>query len=248
MARWMAVGAVALLCPWQACWADSIRVDDTWHRDVYVVTTAQFYQILFPETGGILQVSRKRQDIGAPRLTKDEAERAALKARWDEANARKSRADARDAEIRSSGVSTITNLDEEGVPFITSQPSPQLQYRLEDRQPIEPPLPVSEGEMEAPLAPPGPREAPLPPEPVGEDGLTDAEYQMLLEEERQMEFERLRAQPYYLTDEEALIAAELERLAQERMAEEALYLESLRSQGYIENGEFRTEGEAVPGD
>jgi len=201
--------------------------------------------VLFPETGVSLQVSRKRQDVSAPRLTKDEAAREAMRARWEASNAQKKRAEARDAELRNSGANTITNLDEEGVPFITSQPSPELQYRLEDRLP-EPPLVEPEGELESPLAPPGPREAPLASEPVGEDGLTDEEYQMLLEEEQRLEIERLQAQPYYLTDEEALLQEELDRLARERMEAEALYMESLRAQGYIDAQQDTVEGEAVP--
>lgn len=245
MRKWLAVGAAVLVCPWQAGWADAIRVDDTWYQDVYVVTTAQFYQVLFPETGESLQVSRKRQDVSAPRLSKDASAREAMRARWEEENARKKRADARDAELRGSSADRITNLDEEGVPFITSRPSPELEYRLEERLPEPPVVSEPEADPDAPLAPPGPREAPLPSEPVGEDGLTDAEYEQILEEERMMEMERLQAQPYYLTDEEALVQEELDRLARERMEAEALYMESLRSQGYIGGEQGVVEGEVA---
>lgn len=80
--------------------ADSIRVDSDWYVDVYVGESAQFYHILFPKDGTSMQVSKKRQDISAPRLSKDPAERAKLKAAWETASKERKLAEERDIELR----------------------------------------------------------------------------------------------------------------------------------------------------
>ncbi|MBI1319862.1 MAG: hypothetical protein GC168_13105 [Candidatus Hydrogenedens sp.] len=234
MAKWFALGAAALMIPWQSASADSIRVDKTWYQDVYVVVSSQFYQILVPETGEVVRVSRKRQDLSEPRFTKDEAEREALKAKWDEASKRKERQVNREAEVRSAP-ETITNIGEDGVPFLTNDPSPTLNYRIEDNLPNAPLPAMTEGEFEGEAlpVPPGPREAPPAVEQMEEEGLSEEDFLRMQNEQNLADLERLRAQPYYLTEDEAIVAEELRRIAEQRMAEEAAYEEALRAQGYI---------------
>ena len=93
--------AAMVLCSFVPCAsADSIRVDSDWYVDVYVGESAQFYHILFPKDGTSMQVSKKRQDISAPRFSKDPAERARLKAAWEARSKEKKLAEERDIEIR----------------------------------------------------------------------------------------------------------------------------------------------------
>jgi len=240
----MALAATVALAAGSAS-ADSIRVGTQWHVDVYVVESSQFYQILFPETGEVDKVSKKRSDVGKPRLTQDAAERAALKQRWEKANERDTRVQGRQTELRT-GSRELTNLNEDGVPVVTSRPSPELELTPEEyaqrfrrnTESFVPPAPepsMSEG----PASPPGPREAPRESaepmtEPEGESPTEQSMQEMMQDEQFMNEVERLMMEPYFYNSAEREVFEELRRTAQERMQSEAYYWEALRAQGYMD--------------
>ena len=170
--------------------ADSIRVDDEWLLNVYVQESSQFYQVLFPETGETRQISKKRQDVGEPKLTKDEAERAKLRERWQEAAKEREAVEDRDIQLRTRTQNTLSNV-QDGVARERRKLSPAemaaqqaaweatlaaRQQAMEERErllaerfglpmPEEPMLPEEAGGMdEAQMEAPAPGEA-LPAEP-----------------------------------------------------------------------------------
>ena len=55
--------------------ADTIRVGDKYHRDVYIRVSSDYYYIYHPEEGRHERVSRRRSDISEPRIDEDETVR-----------------------------------------------------------------------------------------------------------------------------------------------------------------------------
>lgn len=229
--------------------ADSIRVDDTWYQDVYIVVSSDFYHILNPEDGTAKSILKTRQNISEPRFTKDEAERAAMKARWDEAAKLKKKADERDIELRVRD-GKLTNADNAdgakrpAAPKLTPQEraardaawqqvleerrlyQEQRQQYLNERAGILPPEPevveepLPEDEMQEPT-PPGPRQQPGRPTEVEE---MDAEA-----------MEQMQAEPYFATEEERFYFEQQRNNAEERSAAEELYWAEMEAQGYLDS-------------
>lgn len=247
VSRVISLLVVSACCPMNAQ-ADSIRVDDTWYQDVYVVVTKDFYHILDPEDGTTTSVSKKRQNISEPKFTKDEAERAALRARWEEAAKLREKADARDIELRVRD-KRLTNAGEEPREKPKVKLSPQeraarqaawqafveerRQYQearqqlLNERAGIAPEPAATEGESGLPLegeaapTPPGPRPRPeAAAEPTPEE---------------LAEMDRIRQEPYFSSEQERFYYEQQMSAEQERMLAEQLYWEEMEAQGYIDS-------------
>ncbi len=228
--------------------ADSIRVDDVWFQDVYIVVTSDFYHILDPADGTAKSVLKKRQNISEPRFTKDEAERAAMKARWDEAAKLREKADQRDIELRVRD-SKLSNSGEDGggkrpaAPKLTPQEraardaawqqvleerrlfQEQRQQYLRERAGIVEEGETQEGETleEATQdpTPPGARQQPgRPAEPTE----IDAEA-----------MERIQAEPYYATEQQRFYDEQQRNNAEERSAAEQLYWSEREAQGDLDS-------------
>lgn len=73
---------ITLMIAVQDSYSDSIRIGDEEFRNVYIIKSAGFYQILFPETGESTRVSAQRADVSVE-LTKDRGDRDALKRDWE---------------------------------------------------------------------------------------------------------------------------------------------------------------------
>jgi hypothetical protein len=238
--------AGAVLCAGVAQ-ADSIRIDTKWHQNVYVVESDQFYHVLFPKDGTSKKVLKKRQDISAPRFSKDPAERAKLKEQWDAAAKERELTDAREVELR---VQT-TDLSNRDVPRPVTTPLStaeiaareatyqqvllERQAAMEERQrllneragifpepepaPLAPEQGALEGESPESATPPGPRAQP----------------EEAVNAEAQAEQERMQAEPYFNNQQDQYYYEQQRNQEQERMQAEAYYWqEEAQQQGYVD--------------
>ncbi len=241
--------AGAVLCVGLAQ-ADSIRVDTDWYQNVYVVDSDQFYHVLFPKDGTTKKVSKKRQDISAPRFSKDPAERARLKEQWDAAAKERELTDAREVELR---VQT-TDLSNRDLPRPATIPLSaaeiaareaayqqtllERQAAMEERQrllderagifpePEPAPLAPEQGAVEEEAAvPPGPRAQPA--EAVSPEA------------QEQAAKEQLQAEPYIGNEQDQYYYEQQRNQEQERMQAEAYYWqEEAQPQGYVDANGF----------
>lgn len=237
--------------------ADSIRIDDVWHQDVYIVEDAQFYHVLNPRDGTSISVSKKRQDISAPRLSRDEAERDKLKAAWEVASKERKAAEARDIELRVRDTN-LTNRDRTAPKPERRKLSPEeraaqraawqaklleRQQAMEVRQQIlnermgivpepavEGELPVEGEAIAGGEVPPGPRAQPQTmPQPAG-----DALQQELIQQQVE-EMQRLQMQPEFYNEQERIMWEMQQQQEFERMQAEAYLWQQMQAQGYLDS-------------
>ena len=244
--------AGAVLCVGLAQ-ADSIRVDTEWYQNVYVVDSDQFYHVLFPKDGTTKKVSKKRQDISAPRFSKDPVERTRLKEQWDAAAKERQLTDAREVELR---VQT-TDLSNRDLPRPVSIPLSaaeiaareaayqqtllERQAAMEERQrllderagilpePEPAPLAPEQGAVEGEaVSPPGPRAQP-------EEAVSPEAQEQAAQAER----ERLQAEPYFDNEQDQYYYEQQRNQERERMQAEAYYWqEEAQPQGYVDDNGF----------
>jgi len=253
----LSLGLLAGFYP--AAYADSIRVDTEWYVDVYIGESAQFYHVLNPKDGTTLEVSKKRKDISAPRLSKDPEERARLKAAWQKAAEARKQAESRDVEVRVQTRALSRPIVGTSAPRSVSSPmsaeeqaaqEAEWQRLLEERRAVmedrerylaeragmAPPEP--EGEQmpappEAPLADNStPGALPTPPGPRAQPAQSaqpDPTAQAPGEE-----MQRMEAEPYFQNDQERYYYEQNQAQQRERMQAEAyLWQEQMNSEGYL---------------
>lgn len=268
------IAGAAMLSAWAIpAGADSMRVDTDWHVDVYIGESGQFYHILNPKDGSVVQVSKKRKDISAPRLSKDPAERAKLKSDWEAAAKAREKADSRETELRVQ-TRALSQPDME-----TLQPRParrvlspeeeaaeaaewqrvlderravmeERQRILNERAGIYEPVPEEEMpvESEAPLAEEAagdPNAAPAPPGPRAQPERTA---QPEAPTPSQEEIEQMAAEPYFQNEQERYYYEQQRAQEMERMQAEAYAWQEIEAQGYVDaSGYMGDPSQQAPG-
>jgi hypothetical protein len=83
---WQRLGSVVFLIGLLSSWwslADSIKVADKVHENVYIVESASSYYVCFPSDGSILNAAKSEVDAKNVRLTEDREARRALYEQWE---------------------------------------------------------------------------------------------------------------------------------------------------------------------